>query len=55
MVAQAEKVADGREDRVGVVVVRFGHGRTDGGRGGGGGTGSACRMAMWAIASRSAR
>ena len=32
-VAQAEEVADGVEDRVGVVVVRLGGGRADGGAG----------------------
>ena len=33
MVAQAEEVANGGEDGVGMVVVRFGHGRADGGAG----------------------
>ncbi len=33
MIAQAEQVADGGEDGVGMVVMRFGDGRADGGAG----------------------
>ena len=33
MVAQAEEVADGGEDGVGMAVMRFGDGRADGGAG----------------------
>ena len=33
MVAQAEEVANGGEDGVGMVVMRFGDGRADGGAG----------------------